>query len=257
MKHPPRFTLQEDISKCETGGSFRVTGTELHHMRDVMRLRLGNRVILCGPEGLEVPARIASFEADAAIVRADEAFRNEGSVRPHLILASGVIKAARMDLLVEKAAEMGAAEFWPLICARSVVREPGLERRERWRRISLAAAKQSLHPRAMEVGAPLDVATMTSSLPKGALAMACVPGAQPFIAVLRCRSDSVKACPAVVIAIGPEGDFTAEELALMHQAGFIRAGLGKYRLRSETAALSALSIVTAILAEAESLQGSA
>jgi 16S rRNA (uracil1498-N3)-methyltransferase len=257
MKHPPRFTIQEDSTGLETSGKFRVTGGELHHMRDVMRLRLGRRVILCSPEGREVAGRIAGFEPDAAIVTADDAPRQHASVRPHLILAAGVIKPARMDLLAEKAAELGAAEFWPLMCAHSVVREPSSERLARWRRISLAAAKQSLRSRAMEVQVPMDVAAMTSSVPKPAVAVACVPGAPPLIAVLRRGSDSLKRLPAILIAIGPEGDFTAEELALMRDAGFIPAGLGNNRLRSETAGLAALSIVTAVLAEAENLQGSA
>jgi 16S rRNA (uracil1498-N3)-methyltransferase len=255
MKHPPRFTVQAGTSACEAGGTFRVTGSELHHMRDVMRLRLGRRVILCIPEGRQVAGRIASFEPDAAIVTADEAPRQDESVRPRLILAAGVIKPARMDLLVEKAAELGAAEFWPLICARSVVREPSSERRDRWRRISLAAAKQSLRSKAMEVQVPVDVAAMTSSVPRPAVAVACVPGAQPLIGVLRRGSDSLKTYAAAVIAVGPEGDFTAAELALMREGGFVLAGLGNNRLRSETAALAALSIVTAVLAEAENRQG--
>jgi 16S rRNA (uracil1498-N3)-methyltransferase len=257
MKHPPRFTIQEDIQGRETGDRLRVTGVELHHMRHVMRLQLGSRVILRSPEGGEVTGRIARFEPDAAIVTADKAARQNESVGPRLILAAGVIKAGRMDLLVEKAAELGAAEFWPLMCARSVVREPGSERRERWHRISLAATNQSLRSGAMEIRAPVDVAAMASSVPKSALAVACVPGAQPLIAVLRGRSDSLERCSAVVIAIGPEGDFTPAELARMRVTGFIAAGLGNNRLRSETAALAALSIVTAVLAEANNLQGSA
>jgi 16S rRNA (uracil1498-N3)-methyltransferase len=222
-------------------------------MRDVMRLRLGRRVVLCSPEGREVAGRIASFESDAAIVTADEGFHHE-STRPRLILAAGLIKPVRMDLLVEKAAELGAAEFWPLVCARSVVREPSSERRERWRRISLAAGKQSLRSRAMEVQEPIDVATMASSVPRPAIAVVCVPGAQPLSAIVRRATDSLNACSAVVMAIGPEGDFTDTELALMREAGFIPAGLGNNRLRSETAGLAAMSIVSAFLAEAENLQ---
>ena len=257
MKDPPRFTVQEDAKDCEAGRQFRVTGGELHHMRDVMRLGLGSRVILCSPEGREIQGHIASFEPNAAIVTADGPPRQNEIVRPRLIVAAGVIKPPRMDLLVEKAAELGAAEFWPLSCARSVVREPSSERRERWCRISVAAAKQSLRSGAMQIQDPLNVEAMVSRVPKTALAVACMPGAQALSAVLRRRSDSLRRCPALFIAIGPEGDFTMAELALMRDAGFIPAGLGPNRLRSETAALAALSIVGAVLADAEDLQSSA
>jgi 16S rRNA (uracil1498-N3)-methyltransferase len=88
-----------------------------------------------------------------------------------------------------------------------------------------------------------------------ALAIKCVPGAEPLGAVLRRTADSFKARPAiVVIAVGPEGDFTAEELAAMRQAGFVAAGLGGNRLRSETAAMAALSIATGIFAELEEMK---
>jgi len=102
----------------------------------------------------------------------------------------------------------------------------------------------------MEVHHPADVGAMVRSLPEAALAVTCVAGAEPLGAVIRRTAD--KACPAVVvIAIGPEGDFTAAELAAMREAGFVAAGLGGNRLRSETAAMAALSIVTGIFAELE------
>jgi 16S rRNA (uracil1498-N3)-methyltransferase len=251
MKHLPRFAIPEDAAEPGIGGTVRVCGSELRHMRDVMRLGPGTEVVLCGASGMEYAGRIAAFEPDTAIIRVAGAHHQERT-RRRLILASGVIKAARMDLLVEKAAELDAAEFWPLLCSRSIVREPSLGRQQRWRRISLAAAKQSLRSRTMEIHDPLDVSAMVESVQQAALAVTCMTGAEPLSAVIRRMVDGHKICPAVVVlAIGPEGDFTAEELAVMREAGFIAAGLGGNRLRSETAALAALSIATGIFAELE------
>jgi 16S rRNA (uracil1498-N3)-methyltransferase len=249
MKHPPRFAISEDAAHLGIGGTVRVTGRELHHMRNVMRLRPRAEVLLCGANGLQYAGRIDSFEPDAAIITVDSVPHTQQRISPRLILAAGVIKAARMDLLIEKAAELDAAEFWPLMCTRSVVREPSPERQKRWLRISLVAAKQSLSSRTMEIRDLADVAAMVRRVPKGALAVMCIPGAQPLGVVIRGTADGLKTCPAVVLAIGPEGDFTADELAVMREAGFVSAGLGSNRLRTETAALAALSIATGILAE--------
>jgi 16S rRNA (uracil1498-N3)-methyltransferase len=249
MKRLPRFAISDDSASPGTAGTVRVTGSELHHMRDVMRLGPGTEIVLCGPNGSEYAGHIAAFDANAAIITV-AAHHHQEHKSHRLILAAGVIKAARMDLLIEKAAELDADEFWPLRCARSIVREPSSARQERWRRISIAATKQSLRSRTMEVHDPVDVGAMVRSLPKAALAVTCIAGAEPLSAVIRRAVNGLKACPVMlVLAIGPEGDFTAEELATMREAGFVAAGLGGNRLRSETAVLAALSIAAGVLAE--------
>jgi 16S rRNA (uracil1498-N3)-methyltransferase len=249
MNHPPRFAISND--NASIGSTVRVTGSELHHMRDVMRLSAGAEVVLCGADGLEYAGRIAGFEPGAAIITITAARDKNACASPRLILAAGMIKAARMDLLIEKAAELNAAEFWPLICARSVIREPAAGRRARWSRIALAAAKQSLRSQTMEIHEPLDVDAMVRRVPRAVFAIICVGGARPLSAVLRGMADALKAPPPVVLAIGPEGDFTPEEAAAMRAAGFVAAGLGSNRLRSETAAVAALSIANGIFAELE------
>jgi 16S rRNA (uracil1498-N3)-methyltransferase len=254
MRHPPRFAISADLGWCLSSGTVRVTGAELHHLRDVMRLSPGTEVMLCAADGLEYAGRIASFEPKAAIIKIAAARHQQESGSPRLILAAGVLKAARMDLLIEKATELNAAELWPLICSRCVVREPSSGRRERWHRISLAAAKQSLRSRPMEIREPAEVAAMVAHVPKEALAAACIPGAEPLGAVIRRLAERPKTLPVVVLAVGPEGDFTDEEIAAMNDAGFVAAGLGTRRLRSETAALAALSIATGVLAELEELE---
>jgi 16S rRNA (uracil1498-N3)-methyltransferase len=241
MKQPPRFEVSQNGADLRTGDTVRVTGSELRHMRDVMRLGPGAAVVVCGAGGIAYSGHVAGFTEGAALVTlAGETLRPADPYR--LILAAGMIKPARMDLLVEKAAELNAFEMWPLICARSVVGEPGRLRQERWRRISRAATKQSLRSATMEIHDPIDVNAMTK-MSNTTLAITCVPGAEPLAAVIRHLVDGANGSPpAVVLAIGPEGDFTSEELAIMREAGFVFAGLGLNRLRSETAAMAALSI---------------
>ena len=151
-----------------------------------------------------------------------------------------------MDFIVEKAAELGASELWPLVCARGLVHAPGVERIARWRRLALAAAKQSQSSSAMNVRAPLGFDDLIRSVPRTTLAVICTQGAEPLSRVIR------RAHPrAILIAIGPEGDFDNAERAKTSDAGFVVAGLGPNRLRSETAALGAVSIAQGLLHDAE------
>lgn len=254
MKSPPRFVISGESANPGNGDAVRVTGSEFHHMRNVMRLALGSAVVLCGANGREYAGHIVAFQPNAAVITVAAKQHQQATGSPGLILAAGMIKAARMDFLIEKAAELNAAEFWPLMCARSVVREPSSGRRERWRRIALAAAKQSQRSHAMKVHDPVEVDVMAKRVPRTAFSVMCMAGAQPLSAAIHQMDKRLKDCPAIVLAVGPEGDFTPEEIELMRHAGFVAAGLGSNRLRSETAALAALSIATGIVAELENAE---
>ncbi len=237
---PPRFALEPGAINGRTA---HISGDELHHMRDVMRLGPGGVVRLIAGDGTEFAGRIAHFESDRAVIEITGILERDRA-RATIILAAAIIKGPRMDFLVEKAAELGAASLWPLECARAVVRNPGFERVARWRRLALAATKQSLSPRAMEIRPPITVAEAAREVPKETLAVFCTEGAEPLSAVVRRMRPR-----AMLIACGPEGDFDAAEYATMQAVGFVAAGLGPNRLRSETAALAALSLAAGALDE--------
>jgi 16S rRNA (uracil1498-N3)-methyltransferase len=193
--------------------------------------------------GIIYAGRVARFEPQAAIITIESAMAAISNL-PRIILAAAIIKGPRMDFMVEKAVELGATELWPLETARGVVRGPSEDRRERWVRLAEAAAKQSFGSGPMKIAAPLTVAAMTAIVPAGALAVLCTQGGAPLGRIVR-----EPYAPALVIACGPEGDFDDAEKTQMINAGFIAGGLGPNRLRSETAALAALSIVAGTLAE--------
>ena len=217
-----------------------VEGAELHHMRAVLRLAAGARVAILDPAGVEHRGVIERYERDRAIVRVESSL--PAPVTTRIILAAAIIKGPRMDFIVEKAAELGASELWPLVCARGLVRSPGAERLARWSRLALTAAKQSQSTAAMEVRAPLSFDQMIRSVPPSTLAVICAQGSPPLASVIR------RAHPrAILIAVGPEGDFDEAERAQAVNAGFVAAGLGPNRLRSETAALGAISIAAGLL----------
>ncbi len=182
MKRAPRFAIS---SAAVEGAVATIAGAELHHMRDVMRLLPGTEVALFDERGAEYAGVIRDFQARQAVIEISAAARAQAEITSELILAAAVIKGPRMDFLVEKAAELGAAELWPVLCARGVAREVGGERLARWRRLASAAAKQSLAPRATEVIAPLKLEDLIRRLDGGRLCVVLSAGAPALGAVLR------------------------------------------------------------------------
>ena len=234
---PRRFSI---IRAPDASGLAHIEGAELRHMRTVLRLPVDARVSLLDPAGAEHQGVIERYERDRAVIRVESS--SPSPARPQIILAAAIIKGPRMDFLVEKAAELGASELWPLICARGLVRSPGAERLARWGRLALAAAKQSHSPVAMVVRPPVGIDELIRNLRPGTLAVICAQGGKPLGDVIR------RAQPrAILIAVGPEGDFDEDEHAKIVNAGFIAGGLGPNRLRSETAALGAVSIAAGLL----------
>jgi len=237
---PPRFSIAHppDVSRRA-----QVEGTELHHMRAVLRLTIGAHISLLDPAGREHHGTIERYERERAIVRVESSPpRALSQYRTRIILAAAIVKGPHMDFMVEKAAELGASELWPLACARGVVQSPGAERLKRWRRLALGAAKQSQSAAAMEIQAPISFDEMIREVPLKTLAVVCAQGGRPLGELVR------RVHPrAILIAVGPEGDFDDDERAKAANAGFVAAGLGPNRLRSETAALAAVSIAAELL----------
>jgi len=214
-------------------------------MRDVMRLRAGSEITLFDESGTEYSGRIRSLEPPSAVVEiVSTQARAESPAR--LILAAAIIKGPRMDFLVEKAVELGADELWPLVCARSVVRKVGAERLARWRRLTIAAAKQSLASRTTEVRALAAIADLIGRHEAGRLCVVLRAGAPALGGFLQSARPRT-----LLLVVGPEGDFTDEEFESLRAAGFLAAGLGARRLRSETAALAALAIAAGALETAD------
>ena len=239
MKRAAQFTIERGAIR---DGLAIMTGAELHHMRDVARMRPGAAVRLIDDAGMAYEGTIGRFEADRAII--ELAATQPSGAPPRITLAAGIVKGARMDYLVEKAAELGASVLIPLVTERSVVREPGLERTARWRRLAAAAAKQSLAQCPMRVDEPAAFADLIRRAADGTLCVVLDEDGAPLGASIRERAPD-----ALLMMCGPEGGFSPSELANARQAGVTTARLGQRRLRCETAALAALSVASAALDE--------
>jgi 16S rRNA (uracil1498-N3)-methyltransferase len=234
---PPRFVITSSIDASRL---VELTGAELHHMRDVLRLPPSTTVSILDSDGIEHAGILMRYDRDRAIIKIKSS--RAPAMHPRIILATAIVKGPRMDFVVEKAAELGAAQLWPIVSARAVVRAPGAERILRWRRLATAAAKQSHSPGTMEVRPPINFIDLIRTVPEDTLAVICGAGCEPL-------GDAIRrlAPHNILIAVGPEGGFDPGERTAAAENGFVAAGLGANRLRSETAALAAVSIAAGAL----------
>ncbi len=224
------MTLRLWIPGVRAGdGAVRITGSELRHLRT---LRLAPGAVLrilddAGGEHDVVLERLGVREAIAQVVASHQPDR-ESPLR--LVLAPALLKGSKMDLVVEKATELGVHRIAPVTTGRVVGRGDHVDR---WRRIAVAAAKQSGRTCVPAVDAPV---------PLAALAAAPWPGLRlvPYEAEHSRRLDVLPdRTSAVIVLIGPEGGFEDGEIALLRAHEFQPITLGPRVLRAETAALVA------------------
>jgi 16S rRNA (uracil1498-N3)-methyltransferase len=219
---------------------------ESHHLRDVLRAENGDAVAVFDGAGLEARAtvRIAS---DGTLVL-DVEQTTQAAPRPfELVLIQAVPKGSRMDLIVEKATELGIARLIPVITDRVIVRlnaKQALKRGDRWSRVAKSAAKQcgtQWMPQIDPVRSYTDVLKLLPAF-DAVLLGSLVEGVQPLHTVLQSvRTESPK---SIAVIVGPEGDLTPAETAATLDAGALPVSFGGLTLRAETAALYALSVLS-------------
>jgi 16S rRNA (uracil1498-N3)-methyltransferase len=230
-------------------------GAEAHHLMHVMRLKEAAQVTLFDGSGSEFAARVERLrrtEVELSILSRAEVDRELPRL---LVLAVALPKGERQKWLVEKAVELGVGRLVPLLTARAVARptEPVLGR---LRRTVIEASKQCGRNRLMEIAPPRDwaelVGTAGDSLRLFAHPGSREPSATAVSAVRAFRASTSTADTAValgeygaILAVGPEGGFTDEEVALAAAAHWQQVDLGPRILRVETAALALVAQVAA------------
>lgn len=201
---------------------------------------------------MEYAGLIREVMADGALVAIEARTREQAAVRPPRWLAQSLLKSDRFDWALQKATELGVTRITPLISARTLIRL-GEEQRSRkcarWRRIAEEAAKQCGQACVPVVEAPRRLEQWQPEPPPGlALIATLAVGAQPMHELLRHELTVAQAQRGgALILIGPEGDFTAEEVRIAERMGIRPVSLGPLTLRSETAAVAALAILGYVL----------
>jgi 16S rRNA (uracil1498-N3)-methyltransferase len=229
-----------------------LTGTEAHHARNVLRLQPGARVTLFDGQGREGTAEITALNSKTVRVR----FLREEVTPPlpaRITLAQAIPKGKNMDLIVQKAVEIGAAEIFPLVSARTVVHldpESAAQKQAKWQTVAVEAAKQCGQNWLPQVQTPRTLDDFFGDPSSNTFDLRLIGSLQPGAMHLkRILADYAQAHGGarptnVLMLIGPEGDFTPAEIALARTHGCAPLTLGPIILRVETAAIYCLSILS-------------
>src|SRR5277367_1162122 len=224
-----------------------------HHCAQVMRQGVGDLFTVFDGHGTEAKARITEIARDQVKFQLLAKASSPRPVHP-VWLAQALTKAKSMDMIIEKATELGVSELAPLQSDHSVAQvdeEKSATKVEKWQKLTVEAAKQCGQNWLPVVHPPQAPKDFVAALPKGAVKLiaSLQAEAKPLKTVLREHLSGLKSGIPIVVMIGPEGDFTPAEIGQARSAGFIPVSLGKIILRAETAAFFALSAIAYELME--------
>jgi 16S rRNA (uracil1498-N3)-methyltransferase len=232
--------------------SVTLAGEEHQHLVRVLHHKLGDRVSVVDGAGVAADGEIVEIGRTATRLRIIKRMRRLGEPFLHLTLAQAIPKGNRFDWVIEKATEIGVSAFIPLISERSEI-TPGAGKNERWRRLALAAMKQSCRSVCPTISEPAMFGAICRRVTfKG------ISGRE-FDFALLAQEESADPLPQLasrapklhsgLVMIGPEGGFSDGELQIAREAGIPFLGLGSRRLRAETAGLVAATKILAALGE--------
>jgi 16S rRNA (uracil1498-N3)-methyltransferase len=206
------------------------------HLAKVLRLRSGDGLVVFSGDGLEYPASVDSVRGNRVVVAIGEARSLDRESPLAVTLVQCMARADRMDVIVQKATELGVARIIPVQSRRGVVRldaAQGESKAAHWRAIAVNACEQCGRNRLPAIETPRRLLDYLGALPAGGARLLLEPGAAAH-----------RAAPIgseVTVAIGPEGGLDEEEIEAFRLAGFQTMRLGPRVLRTETAAIAALA----------------
>jgi 16S rRNA (uracil1498-N3)-methyltransferase len=239
-----RFFLTGPLAGGGAESLLALSADDVHHAVDVLRLRVGEEIDVVEP-GARV-WRVTVTQVGAEGVCGNVLREVPAVASPHVTLFQGVAKGEKMDAIVRQATEVGAEQIVPVLTARSVVQldaRKRADRGERWRRVARAAAKQAKRTSIPGVSDPITLHEASGELAgyDGVIVVweEC-PGGPGIDAAV--RSLALGTEPRIALMVGPEGGLTAEEVETLVALGAVSATLGPTILRTETAAVVALSL---------------
>ena len=232
-----------------TGEEIRLYGENFHHLQKVLRGKIGEEIIISSGETVDYHCRIQGYGEDHAVLSVS--FLEEAhELRTKVILLQALPKGEKMELIIQKAVELGVSEMIPLDSENCIVHlkgEKAEKKRLRWQGISEAAAKQSKRS-VIPVIAPVSTWKEAFSLVKNAEIKLIPYENEKGIGftkeeLLRVEELGQKSGGTIALCIGPEGGFSKEEVEAAKKEGFLPISLGKRILRTETAAIATLSLI--------------
>lgn len=223
----------------------RITGGDVNHIKNVLRMRPGEEIMILDGSGMEYRCEIQTI-ADEVLAKVLEAKKTEAELSVRLLLFQGLPKKDKMELIIQKAVELGVSEIIPVLTKRTVVKledkKKEQKKLERWQAIAEAAAKQSgrgIIPKVCEAVKFAEAVKQAKTLDEALIPYELAEGMDEARERIRGLHDK----KTIGIFIGPEGGFEEDEIALAAEAGIHPITLGKRILRTETAGLCILSVI--------------
>ena len=222
---------------------FLISGSDYNHIRNVLRMKAGDTFLVsCGGESHL--CCLESFEDDTVVARITQEGYQSTELPAEIYLFQGLPKSDKMELIIQKAVELGAAGIVPVEMKRCVVKleeKKKKSRRERWQVIAESAAKQSkrnLIPQVFDVLTYKEAMAMAGEMDLFLLPYENERG----MAATREALDAIRPGMKVAILIGPEGGFEEKEVLLAQENGARSISLGRRILRTETAAITSIAM---------------
>ncbi|HUI44591.1 MAG TPA: 16S rRNA (uracil(1498)-N(3))-methyltransferase [Nitrospirota bacterium] len=239
MPRLPRFFISPDQI---SGAIIRVADEDVRHIVNVLRMKTGDELLLCDGEGTEYRTRIAVLNKTE--VKTEIVAQTKNELRhPRITLGQGLPKSDKMDFIVQKATELGVAAVVPLMTERTIMKVKDEEKRlARWRKIAREAAMQSNRSDIPLIGPVVSFRDFIAAKAPGSRTLSLLPweeGTELIKNVLRQNSG----VGDIMVLIGPEGGFSIAEADAAKTHGFHAVSLGPTILRTETAAVAALSMI--------------
>ena len=225
-------------------GKVKITGADLNHMKNVLRMKTGEAVLISDGTGKDYNCQIESYAEGEGILEILSENEDSKELPSRIWLFQGLPKADKMELIIQKAVELGAYEIIPVETKRCVVKLDGkkaAKKVERWQQIAESAAKQSKRTVIPQIQMPLSWKQALEEAKE--LDVVLVPyenerGMEATREIFR----SIPEGASIGVMIGPEGGFSPEEIAQLDK-DMHRISLGRRILRTETAGMATLSML--------------
>jgi 16S rRNA (uracil1498-N3)-methyltransferase len=213
--------------------------SQAHHLRDVLRLGVGDAVELFDDAGIVAHAVLVRCEPAHVTARIERVETRSSAAQ--IVIASAIPKGDRADWMIEKLSELGVSRFIPLATARSVVLPTGQNKRDRWVRIATESAKQSRRTGVMQIDELTPLSKVVDLRAEGQMVFYLSTAASAT------SISSFSLHPSALLLIGPEGGWTPDEIALFESHHLTGVKLTATILRVETAAVAAAAVVACSL----------
>jgi len=228
----PRFFVPKDQIP-------EITGSDAHQIKNVLRMQKGDILEILDGAGAVYQAKIADIRAGKVVCQIISSTVLEHEIKTKVTIAQCLPKGKKMDLIIQKCTELGVDTIIPVLSERSIAKA---EKLERWQKIAKEAAEQSGRITLSSI-APLMQFDEVLKL-RNNYALAVIPWELEKSVNLKSLFSTLHAPRSVIFLIGPEGGFSHQEIELARKAGYLAVSLGKNILRTETAGMAILAMLS-------------